>query len=444
MSSPPPDPASAEADLRLALLAVSLLALACALQLLLARALSASAPPPLAAGVAAAVLAPARGRRRAAAVAAAAAAASAAATSASSTACGCTPRPRASLALTVGGLACAWFAASLAIVHLNRLLFGFMGRRLSFPLTVTAGHMLVKGVLAAAAVALSGAYTTPELLLLPPLQRLRMRWQRLVEQHGLSRRVFLAYLAPLGACTALDVWLSNEALRSIDVSVYTTAKSTALFWNVCLSLALRLISPSPRLLAAVLALLAGALLSSLKDAGAEPAGLACALGAAACSATRWVLSESFLTRRGGAAAAAGAALAAGAGAGAAAGTGDGPQVPQPQPPDVMLLAALMAPASLLTLLPPLALELAALAKHGALSDPADARLFAAAILGGGGVALLLVTAELQVSARTSRVLVHFAHQSPRACADQPSSPSLKLSLSLLLFLSYCCVASLSR
>ena len=286
------------------------------------------------------------------------------------------PRPRASFFLRVGGTACLWFAASLSIVHLNRLVFGFLGGRLAFPLTVTTGHMLIKGLLAALIVFASRAYVTPELLLLTPAARLRARWGRLLAQHRLDAREFAAHVVPMGAATALDVWLSNVSLRTLDVSVYTTAKGTALAWNLALSIALRLVTPAPRVVASVLALLAGVLLCSLKPVGADGPGLAAALAAAACGAARWVLTERFLSRPG-----------------------------VREAPDVVLLAALIAPVTVVTLLPALAVEVREMVLAHALADALDLKIFVAAILGGGVVALALVATELLLLKMTSALSV---------------------------------------
>ena len=148
----------------------------------------------------------------------------------------CIARPRVSVIATIAAFTCMWFSTSLTIVNVNRFVFGYMDHRLAFPLTITLMHMLIKGVLAAAYVLFSNEYNTPELLLLPPLERIKARWTRLRSTHRIGKREFFLYICPIGVVTALDVWLSNLALKSVDVSVYTTAKGTSLAWNLGLSL----------------------------------------------------------------------------------------------------------------------------------------------------------------------------------------------------------------
>jgi hypothetical protein len=72
----------------------------------------------------------------------------------------------------ITGLSSVWFACSTTIVLSNRVLFGLLGGRFSFPFTITLCHMLIKGALALAAVAASPAFLTPDMTLLPRCRRL--------------------------------------------------------------------------------------------------------------------------------------------------------------------------------------------------------------------------------------------------------------------------------
>jgi solute carrier family 35, member C2 len=285
-------------------------------------------------------------------------------------------RPRLSRALCVAGLSTAWWASSMSIVLLNRFLFGFMGKRFSYPVTITTAHMAVKGLLAAFAVLVSGAYSSPELSLLSCPARTRTRLSRLVDAHRLTGRAAVVFLLPLGLSTAVDVWMSNLSLKYVDVSVYTTTKSTALLFNLALSLLFGLIKrPSPLLIIAVIGLAAGVIMSSLKPAGADPVGIACALAAACCSALRWVVSERFFAR-------------------------------ENARPNVLVLLALIGPITVGCLLPPMAVEVADIVATRPFQSASDAEVLVGAMLGGGLLAFVLVLTELQLVALTSALTLN--------------------------------------
>lgn len=288
----------------------------------------------------------------------------------------CIARPRVSVIATIAAFTCMWFSTSLTIVNVNRFVFGYMDHRLAFPLTITLMHMLIKGVLAAAYVLFSNEYNTPELLLLPPIERIKARWTRLRSTHRIGKREFFLYICPIGVVTALDVWLSNLALKSVDVSVYTTAKGTSLAWNLGLSLLFGLMSPAPKVVISVIALLAGATLASMKPVGADPLGVVFTLCAACCSATRWVVSERMMVRRN-----------------------------VREAPSAILLAAMIAPASVLTLIIPASLEIKTMVDTQALSEPTDLNIFLATIFGGGLCALFLVVSEIQLVKLTSALTI---------------------------------------
>lgn len=288
----------------------------------------------------------------------------------------CVARPRVSTVATVAAFTCMWFSTSLTIVNVNRFVFGYMDHRLAYPLTITLMHMLIKGLLAAAFVLFSSEYATPELLLLPPIERIKARWARLRSTHRIGKREFFLYICPIGVVTALDVWLSNLALKSVDVSVYTTAKGTSLAWNLGLSLLFGLMSPAPKVVISVIALLAGATLASMKPVGADPLGVVFTLCAACCSATRWVVSERMMVRKN-----------------------------VREAPSAILLAAMIAPASVLTLIIPAAFEIKTMVDTQALSEPTDLKIFLGTIFGGGLCALFLVVSEIQLVKLTSALTI---------------------------------------
>ena len=132
-------------------------------------------------------------------------------------------------------LAFLWYASSMSLVLGNRLIFGYLGARFAFPLSFTACHMAMKGLLASAALLLSGAYTGPELHVLPWRQQCSARWRRAVAAQQLDRAVFLRFLLPLALATAADVALSNLSLGLASVATV----------SVCLCAAAEVSSSAP-------------------------------------------------------------------------------------------------------------------------------------------------------------------------------------------------------
>lgn len=294
-------------------------------------------------------------------------------------------RPSAAFAFRVAALSCVWFACSSTIVISNRVVFGLLGGRFSFPFTVTLFHMLIKGALALLFVAASPAFLTPDMTLLPPLHRMRARATRAVDVQGLTPAVLWRLVVPMGVATAVDVALSNQALKLSGVAVYTVAKSTSLVWNLAFSLALQLVPLSWRLICCVLFVAVGVglcatapgLLAAHGGSGGGGGasdggwGAAAAIGAALAAAVRWVLSEAYFTR------------------------GD-----VREPPSVLLLLALLGPVSAAALAPGVAWELLGGGGGGGLpaivalgGSAGDAAVVVGATLGVGSLAFVLVLAE---------------------------------------------------
>jgi solute carrier family 35 protein C2 len=194
------------------------------------------------------------------------------------------------------GLAASWYCVSMTLTLFNRLMLGFTA--FNFPITMSLSHMAIKGVLGVAlameahkrAVLQQGAPGAPAL---PGgwLARQRAVAHSLVRSQRLTRRVFSRILVPLGTTTALDVWLSAVSLQTLEISVYTTAKSCALIFTLGFSLAARLQQPTWGVVGTVLMIGAGVILCSVKPAGVDAVGLVCVLIAAACGAARWVFTE---------------------------------------------------------------------------------------------------------------------------------------------------------
>lgn len=191
------------------------------------------------------------------------------------------------------GLAASWYCVSMTLTLFNRLMLGFTA--FNFPITMSLSHMAIKGVLgvALAMEAHKRAAAPPGASPLPAgwLARQRAVALSLIRSQRLTRRVFSRILVPLGTTTALDVWLSAVSLQTLEISVYTTAKSCALIFTLGFSLAARLQQPTWGVVGTVLMIGAGVILCSIKPAGVDAVGLVCVLIAAACGAARWVFTE---------------------------------------------------------------------------------------------------------------------------------------------------------
>jgi solute carrier family 35 protein C2 len=276
-----------------------------------------------------------------------------------------------SFVTSVAALSAGWYAVSVSLTLFNRLVIGYGGAKFSLPAVLTTCHMVVKGILATATALVAGTRRLrPEIAALPLWPRMRATGRALIHTQGLTQRVVLFTLVPIGVATALDVWLSNLSLRTIAVSTYTVAKSTALVWNLLLSLLLRLHKPSAALVLTVALIAAGVVMSSYKQAGFHAGGFVCALGAAAAAAVRWVVTQRYLER------------------------------PDTEA-NIQLLVALAAPITVVAMLPALALELPKLAAMSATYDGHDVAALAGAAVGGGVLAFLLLVVELQLVRMTS-------------------------------------------
>jgi drug/metabolite transporter (DMT)-like permease len=202
----------------------------------------------------------------------------------------------------------------------------------------------------------------------------------IADQQRLSWHVFWTLQVPLGVATALDVWFSNEALRHIDVSVYTIVKASGLVFTMLFSWVSGLGKPTVALAATVLGISTGiALTAADKAHGLSATGLVFAFAAAMSSAFRWVSTEKYYDRPGVTA-------------------------------NPLVLMCLVAPVTVVALLPAFGAELPRIVAHPPVQSPADALLLAVITLGGGALAFLLLLVELQLvgmsSALTLNVIGH--------------------------------------
>lgn len=268
-------------------------------------------------------------------------------------------------------ISCLWYSSSMSIVIMNRMILGFMGKQFAYPVIITTAHMAIKSIISVLVVLTSSQYLTPVNRLLPWIPRTKARIERIIETQQLSYPVLLRYIIPLGVVTAIDVWMSNISLQYIDVSVYTTTKSTAIIFNLIFTMLLKLVKPNPKLIIAVLGIAIGVILTSIKEAGINIYGILAALLAAICSASRWVITESYLHRE------------------------------KMEENNILVLITLLGPVSVLSLLIPASFEAYSMYLNNPFHSSMDTGIFSSILVGGGIMAFILVYAELQLVAVTS-------------------------------------------
>ena len=279
------------------------------------------------------------------------------------------------LAGSIVGLSASWYCVSMSLTLFNRMMLGYTP--FSFPITMSLSHMAVKGLLGIG-LALEAHRRTLAPASLPPSFGARLKYvaRSLVKSQKLNWIVFSRVLVPLGTTTAIDIWLSAVSLQTLDVSVYTTAKSCALIFTLIFSLAARLQKLSPSLIGTCLLIGAGVIMCSIKEEGSvDPTGLVAVLVAAACGAARWVFTEQFYKRKG-------------------------------VKSNALLLVALLSPITVITLVPGLGWEVPRLITHSPVHTSGDVMVVLSMTLGGGVLAFLLLIVELSLVSMTSALTLN--------------------------------------
>jgi drug/metabolite transporter (DMT)-like permease len=279
---------------------------------------------------------------------------------------------------TIVGLSASWYCISMSLTLFNRMMLGYTP--FSFPITTTISHLSIKGALGIglALAAHARAMPPPSASAAPAGHCGARLWavaRSLVRSQKLSRRVFSRVLVPLGTATALDIWLSAVSLQTLDVSVYTTAKSCALIFTLGFSLVARLQVLSPGLIGTCLLIGLGVILAAVKPVGVDPTGLVAVLLAAACGAARWVFTEQYYKRPG-------------------------------VSSNALLLVAVLSPITVMTLVPGLAWELPRLVAHSPVHTANDVGIVLAMTIGGGVLAFLLLIVELSLVGMTSALTLN--------------------------------------
>ena len=292
-------------------------------------------------------------------------------------------------------LSALWFASSTSIVLVNRVLLG--GGHAVLPLSLSAATFFSKGVIAGAVLSLWRVHAAPDIDALPTCcLRSRARVERLLSRAGVTWHSYVRAIVPIAIATSAVVALSNVALSLAGVPAYTVFKSTSIIWNLIFSLSMRLVAPRIGLFLAVALVGAGAALTAIAPGDVAitgpiaRAGAAAAFASAALAALRWTLTERFFASPEG-------ALRASADADE---IDDG--TPRSDVASVLSLIAVISPLSSLVLLPFAGLEIL---NAGGLSSDRWAELGVAGVT-VGAAALILLSAELALVARTSSLTLN--------------------------------------
>jgi len=190
-----------------------------------------------------------------------------------------------------------WYLVSITLTMYNKWLFTqWAGVGFRFPVFITMLHMFVKFCLARAALALGfgrgdgsdagirlGQAAGGQRAKAPPrpsrAQQQQMYWRKAV---------------PVGLLTGIDVCLSNISFLYVSVTFYTIVKSSTPMFTLVLSVACGLQQCSGSLVGSVLLLCSGVALASYGETQFSALGFCLVLGAAACGALRWVVTQQLL------------------------------------------------------------------------------------------------------------------------------------------------------
>ncbi|KAI9223505.1 triose-phosphate transporter family-domain-containing protein [Blastocladiella britannica] len=180
---------------------------------------------------------------------------------------------------TVVNVACiaGWYASSTVLSIYNKKLFGQKYFDYRSPAAASALQSAIVFALCALVV---------HVLLRARFAPLRASFRFLDWRSG-----YLVYAVPASIFAALDIFLSNTALRSVTIPAYIMVKNSAPVFVLVSAWAFGLDRITPRLVMILSTILMGVGLAVEGDVKYTPLGLACVLGAAACSGVRWALTQ---------------------------------------------------------------------------------------------------------------------------------------------------------
>ena len=173
-----------------------------------------------------------------------------------------------------------YYAVSITMSMIQKyMLTRFADGEFQFPLTMTCVHMSIKVLLSAVALGF-------------PCRR------RGSCTMGLPRRDYLLFVVPIAAATAGDIALSNVALLTVTLTIYTIGKTSSILFNYSMSTLLKL-QPARCVLTSIVAcIFVGMVLASYKATDFHLLGFTAVVVAAFLAGTRWVLTERLFEKSG--------------------------------------------------------------------------------------------------------------------------------------------------
>ncbi|KAL0279805.1 UNVERIFIED_CONTAM: hypothetical protein PYX00_001284 [Menopon gallinae] len=175
--------------------------------------------------------------------------------------------------VTTTSLILLYFSLSIGLTFYQRWLL----QRLRFPLFITTGHLFIKFLLALIIRNILECYFKKP--------RVTLDWHNYCVRAG-----------PVGLASAFDVAFSNWGLEFITVSLYTMTKSTSIIFILIFSLLFKLEKKSWKVIAIVLMISGGLLMTTYKSTQFNLIGFLLVLLASFSSGLRWTLAQLLMQK----------------------------------------------------------------------------------------------------------------------------------------------------
>jgi solute carrier family 35 protein C2 len=173
--------------------------------------------------------------------------------------------------------AASWFFFSSLLSIYNKALVGKNHYDFQYPLFLVATHQLTHFLLSSATI-----YFFPRF--------------KVNQRFAVSKYFTTAF--PAGLATAGDICLSTASLQLLSLSFYTMVKSSVPVWILMFAFWYGLEKPSARLIAIIMIICAGVMLSTSGDVEYSASGFFMVLFASISSGLRWSLTQILLQKSG--------------------------------------------------------------------------------------------------------------------------------------------------
>ncbi|KAK8869652.1 hypothetical protein IAR55_000220 [Kwoniella newhampshirensis] len=171
----------------------------------------------------------------------------------------------------------SWYIFATILALYNKWMFSPQYYGFSFPLFVTACHMVVQFALAA-------------------IIRLALA-ERFRPAERPTRKQYIAKILPTAASTGGDIGLSNLSLKSITLSLYTMCKSSTLIFVLLFAFTFRLEPYSLRLIAVISLISFGVFCMVFNTTAVSIPGILMVFSASALGGLRWALTELVMHKK---------------------------------------------------------------------------------------------------------------------------------------------------